>query len=157
MPADETHEVEPLYQEVDRHHLMAFMDLICDSEYDPFAMYEAYCRLWERKRADEGEVYFILKQPIQMYNEVHRQETIAKAKEPADAMIFHWMADIYLHARYHEGIPFAESVRLVPPRWLYAHYSPLHETSIRNGWEKAAAICANATPEKSPNKSEKSC
>ena len=152
-----TGEVDELFQEVDRRHLMCFVDLICDSEYDPFAMFEAYSRLWERKRADEGEEYFILKQPTQMCNEVHRQETIPKATEPADAMVFHWMVDIYLYARYAQGIPFVQSVRQVPPRWLYAHYSPLHETSIRNGWEKAAAICANATPEKSPNKSEKSC
>ena len=133
--------VDEIYREADRCHLMQFVELICASEYDPFAMFEAYSRLWERKRADEGEVYFILKQPIQMFNEVHRQESIPKCKEKADVMIFHWMADIYLFARYYSDLSFEQSVCMVPPKWLYAHYSPLHETSLRNGWEKAVAIC----------------
>ena len=138
--------VDEMYQEVDRRHLMQFVDLVCESEYDPFAMFEAYSRLWERRRADEGEVYFIFKQAVQMYNEVHRQETIPKSAHKADAVVFHWMVDIYLYALYQAGIFFEQSVRMVPPRWLYAHYSPLHETSVRNGWDKAVAVCAHSDP-----------
>ena len=132
--------VDKMYQEVDRCHLMQFVELICTSEYDPFEMFEAYCRLWERKRADEGEVYFILKQPIQMFNEIHRKETIPKSTQKADIIIFHWIADIYLFARYEKELFFEQSIRIVPIRWLYEHYSPLHETSLRNAWDKAVAI-----------------
>ena len=135
--------VDEIYRDADRCHLMQFVELICESEYDSFVMFEVYCRLWERKRADEGEVYFILKQPIQMFNEVLRQETIPKCEEKADVMIFHWMADIYLYAHYNFNLSFEQAVYKVSPRWLYAHYSPLHETSLQNGWEKAVSICTN--------------
>ena len=29
----------------------------------------------------------------------------------------------------------------VSPEWLYNHYSPLHETSLGNAWEKASCAC----------------
>ena len=133
--------VDEMYQDVDRQHLMLLVDLICDSKYDPFAMFETYSQLWERKRADEGEVYFILKQPIHMYHEVHRQATIPEKAESSDTVIFHWMADVYLYALYHKGVHFSQSVSMVPPKWLYTHYSPMHETSLGNAWEKAVVSC----------------
>ena len=92
-------------------------------------------------------MYFILKQPIQMFNEVHRQSCIPEKKESFDNIIFHWMVDIYLYALYQKQIFFSQSVRMIPPKWLYAHYCPLHETSIANAWEKAELAVQKQTAE----------
>lgn len=51
--------------------------------------------------------------------------------------ILHWMAELYVYTRYEKGLSFQEMMKMVSPEWLYTHYSPLHETSLKNAWEKA--------------------
>ncbi len=103
-------------------------------------MIAAYAGREERRKADAGCANHILIQPIAMFRRILEDGTIPKGEE-ADRGILHWMADLYLYGRYEEGHTFSEMVRVVPPGWLYTHFSPLHETSISNGWRKAWGKC----------------
>ena len=59
----------------------------------------------------------------------------------ADHIILHWMAELYIYVRYEKGLSFREMINSVSLEWLYNHYSPLHETSLGNAWEKASCAC----------------
>ena len=126
-----------LIREVDRRHVIQLFDLFADSKYDPFDLIEAYSRTDSRIRADEGSEYHVLKQPINVFNEILRENSIKAAEIDVDQIILHWMAELYIFVRYEKGITFREMLNIVSPKWLYNHYSPLHETSLGNAWEKA--------------------
>ena len=127
-----------LIREVDRRHVIQLFDLFADSKYDPFDLIEAYSRTDSRIRADEGSEYHVLKQPINVFNEILRENSIKAAEIDVDQIILHWMAELYIFVRYEKGITFREMLNIVSPKWLYNHYSPLHETSLGNAWEKAS-------------------
>lgn len=127
--------VDEVIKDVDYRHVIQLFDLICASHSDPFVMTEMYCRMKERQHADNGDEYFILLQPIQI---LHRIENVAPqtAASEVDPVIFHWIAQMYLFALYSLGLTFRLASEEASPRWLYEHYSPLHETSLANAWEK---------------------
>lgn len=129
---------DDLIREVDRRHVILLFDLFADSKYDPFDLIEAYSRTYSRIRADEGSEYHILKQPINVFNDILRENNFKETENDADHIILHWMAELYVFVRYEKGLSFREIVENVSPQWLYNHYSPLHETSLGNAWEKAS-------------------
>lgn len=62
-------------------------------------------------------------------------------QKEADQIILHWLAELYVYTHYEKGLSFREMMKMVSPEWLYTHFSPLHETSLKNAWEKAVYIC----------------
>ena len=46
-------------------------------------------------------------------------------------------ADFYIYGLYERDKTFGAAVAEISPRWLYDHFSPLHETSMANAWDKA--------------------
>lgn len=127
-----------LIREADRRHVRQLFDLFAISEYDVFELITAYSTTDSRVRADAGSEYFILKQPVNILNEILRGRPIQKAVHNVDRIILHWMAEMYIFARYEKNLSFREMMLQVPPEWLYAHYSPLHEATMENAWEKAS-------------------
>ena len=67
---------------------------------------------------------------------IHEKPIILKRRK-YDPVIVDWMAEIYSYAVEEQDVTFEDAVNAVSPEWLYNHYSPLHETSIQNGWCKA--------------------
>ena len=61
---------DDLIREVDRRHVIQLFDLFADSKYDSFDLIKAYSRTYSRIRADEGSEYHILKQPINVFNDI---------------------------------------------------------------------------------------
>ena len=127
-----------LIREVDRRHVIQLFDLFADSKFDPFDLIEAYSRTYSRIRADEGSEYHVLKQPINVFNDIVRENNLKETENEVDHIIMHWMAELYVFVRYEKGLSFREILDVVSPEWLYNHYSPLHETSLGNAWEKAS-------------------
>ena len=117
---------DDLIREVDRRHVIQLFDLFADSKYDPFDLIQAYSTTNSRARADEGSEYHNSPKP---------------AEGDADHIILHWMAELYIYVRYEKELSFREMINSVSPEWLYNHYSPLHETSLGNAWEKASCAC----------------
>lgn len=132
---------DDLIREVDRRHVTQLFDLFAESKYDPFDLIEAYSRTYSRIRADEGSEYHVLKQPINVFNDILRENHLEVNENDFDQIILHWMAELYVFVRYEKGLSFREMVNTVSPEWLYTHYSPLHETSLVNAWEKASSNC----------------
>ena len=132
---------DELIREVDRRHIIQLFDLFADSPYNALDLIEAYSRTDSRIRADAGSEYHVLKQPINVYNDILRENHLEITKREEDQIILHWMADLYVHTHYEKGLSFLEMMKDVSPVWLYTHYSPLHETSLKNAWVKAVCIC----------------
>ena len=132
---------DDLIREVDRRHVIQLFDLFADSKYDPFDLIQAYSTTNSRARADGGSEYHVLKQPINVFNDILRENSPKPAEGDADHIILHWMAELYIYVRYEKGLSFREMINSVSPEWLYNHYSPLHETSLGNAWEKASCAC----------------
>lgn len=132
---------DDLIREVDRRHVIQLFDLFADSKYNPFDLIEAYSRTFSRIRADEGSEYHVLKQPINVFNDILRENHLKVSENGLDKIILHWMAELYVFVRYEKGLSFREMVNAVSPEWLYMHYAPLHETSLGNAWEKASCNC----------------
>ena len=99
------------------------------------------CRTCGRLGSDLGSEYHILKQPINVYNDILRENHLEITESEGDQIILHWMAELYAYTRYEKELSFQEMMKMVSPEWLYTHYSPLHETSLKNAWEKAVYIC----------------
>ncbi len=78
-------------------------------------------------------------QPTVLFNDILMEGTIPPKKTEADSVVLHWLADFYLYGYYERGESFEQSMKMVSPSWLYAHYSPLHEISLANAWDKARA------------------
>ena len=131
---------DELIREADRRHVIQLFDLFAESPYDALVLIEAYSRTYSRIRADEGSEYHVLKQPINVYNDILRENHLEITESEDDQIILHWMAELYVYTRYEKELSFQEMMKMVSPEWLYAHYSPLHETSLKNAWEKAAYI-----------------
>ena len=129
---------DDLIREVDRRHVIQLFDLFADSKYDSFDLIKAYSRTYSRIRAHEGSEYHILKQPINVFNDILRENNFKEIEYAVDHLILHWMAELYVFVRYEKGLSFREILDVVSPEWLYNHYSPLHETSLGNAWEKAS-------------------
>ena len=132
---------DDLIREVDRRHLIQLFDLFADSKYDPFDLIQAYSTTNSRARADGGSEYHVLKQPINVFNDILRENSPKPAEGDADHIILHWMAELYIYVRYEKGLSFREMINSVSLEWLYNHYSPQHETSLGNAWEKASCAC----------------
>lgn len=132
---------DDLIREVDRRHVIQLFDLFAESPYDALVLIEAYSRTYSRIRADEGSEYHVLKQPINVYNDILRENHLEITESDDDQIILHWMAELYVYTRYEKELSFQEMMKMVSPEWLYTHYSPLHETSLKNAWEKAVYIC----------------
>ena len=81
-----------LIREVDRRHVIQLFDLFADSKFDPFDLIEAYSRTYSRIRADEGSEYHVLKQPINVFNDIVRENNLKKTENEVDHIIMHWMA-----------------------------------------------------------------
>ena len=131
---------DDLIREVDRRHVIQLFDLFAESPYDALDLIEAYSRTYSRIRADEGSEYHVLKQPINVYNDILRENHLEITESEDDQIILHWMAELYVYTRYEKGLSFREMIKTVSPEWLYKHFSPLHETSLKNAWEKAVYI-----------------
>ena len=130
-----------LIREADRRHVIQLFDLFAESPYDALILIEAYSRTYSRIRADEGSEYHVLKQPINVYNDILRENHLEITESEDDQIILHWMAELYVYTRYEKELSFQEMMKMVSPEWLYTHYSPLHETSLKNAWVKAVCIC----------------
>jgi hypothetical protein len=133
---------DDLIREVDRRHVIQLFDLFADSKYDSFDLIRAYSTTSSRDRADEGSEYHVLKQPINVFNDILRENNLKVTEKEVDSIILHWMAELYVYVLYEKGLSFREILNRVSPEWLYNHYSPLHETSLGNAWQKASCICA---------------
>ena len=131
------------YRDFDRIHVLQLFDLIAESEYDAFAMIEGYASTKCRKRADEGEPYYVFRQATNQFNDILMEGDIPSKKMDVDPVVLHWLADFYLYGFYEKDLSFEQSMDRINPNWLYNHYSPLHETSIANAWDKASS-CAKA-------------
>ena len=129
---------DDLIREVDRRHVIQLFDLFADSKFDPFDLIEAYSRTYSRIRADEGSEYHVLKQPINVFNDIVLENNLKETENEVVHIIMHWMAELYVFVRYEKGLSFREILDVVSPVWLYNHYFPLHETSLGNAWEKAS-------------------
>lgn len=132
---------DELIREVDRRHVIQLFDLFADSPYKALDLIEAYSRTDSRIRADAGSEYHVLKQPINVYNDILRENNLEITQKEADQIILHWLAELYVYTHYEKGLSFREMMKMVSPEWLYTHFSPLHETSLKNAWEKAVYIC----------------
>ena len=64
---------DELIREVDRRHVIQLFDLFADSPYNALDLIEAYSRTDSRIRADAGSEYHVLKQPINVYNDIHTE------------------------------------------------------------------------------------
>ena len=84
---------DDLIREVDRRHVIQLFDLFADSKFDPFDLIEAYSRTYSRIRADEGSEYHVLKQPINVFNDIVRENNLKKTENEVDHIIMHWMAE----------------------------------------------------------------
>ena len=83
---------DDLIREVDRRHMIQLFDLFADSKYNPFDLIEAYSRTFSRIRADEGSEYHVLKQPINVFNDILRENHLKVSENGLDKIILHWMA-----------------------------------------------------------------
>ena len=131
---------DDLIREADRRHVIQLFDLFAESPYDALVLIEEYSRTYSRIRADEGSEYHVLKQPINVYNDILRENHLEITESEDDQIILHWMAELYVYTRYEKELSFQEMMKMVSPEWLYTHYSPLNETSLKNAWEKAVYI-----------------
>ena len=66
---------DDLIREVDRRHVIQLFDLFADSKYDPFDLIQAYSTTNSRARADGGSEYHVLKQPINVFNDILRENS----------------------------------------------------------------------------------
>ena len=121
---------------IDHYHIVQLFKLFYHSEFDLFELITKYSVLHSRKLADEGHWYYIFLQPTQSLHEIERMKPCLKRRK-YDPVIVDWMAEIYSYAVEEQDVTFEDAVNAVSPEWLYNHYSPLHETSIQNGWCKA--------------------
>ncbi len=131
---------DDIIKNTDRLHVIRLFDMIADSGFDVFEMIRRYSRVKTRVMADEGKEYFILRQPVNSINDVLMEGNVHKSDLEIDKMILHWMADLYIYAIYEMDMTFAEAVKVADPEWLYVHYSPLHEGSMGNCWDKIVKI-----------------
>ena len=131
---------DDIIKNTDRLHVLRLFDMIADSDYDTFEMIRRYSKVKTRVMADTGEEYFILRQPVNSVNDVLMEGAVPRSDAETDKGILHWMADVYIHALYELDMTFAQAVEMADPEWLYTHFSPLHEASISNCWDKIKLI-----------------
>lgn len=127
---------DDIIKSTDRLHVVRLFDMIADSGLDAFEMIRRYSNVKTRVMADAGEEYFILRQPVNSINDVLVEGEVPESGEEIDKMILHWMADVYIYAIYEKDMTFSQAVKIADPRWLYDHYSPLHEAGLSNCWDK---------------------
>ena len=97
-----------LIREADRRHVIQLFDLFAESPYDALILIEAYSRTYSRIRADEGSEYHILKQPINLYNDILRENHLEITESEDDQIILHWMAELYVYTRYEKELYIPE-------------------------------------------------
>lgn len=73
-----------LIREADRRHVIQLFELFSESPYDALDLIEAYSRTYSRIRADEGSEYHVLKQPINVYNDILRENYLEKTESEED-------------------------------------------------------------------------
>lgn len=115
--------------------------LIARNCEDAFAVIVDYMNGEYRKRMDEGNPLYLNKTPKQILGSMGIQiQEYEKISDTYDEFILEWMADIYTYMQWTYSIASADIVRKIQPRDLYDKYSPLHETSLKNGVEKLKNI-----------------
>ena len=104
---------DELIREVDRRHIIQLFDLFADSPYNALDLIEAYSRTDSRIRADAGSEYHVLKQPINVYNDILRENNLEITQKEADQIILHWLAELYVYTHYEKGLSFREMMKMV--------------------------------------------
>ena len=83
------------YRDFDRIHVLQLFDLIAESEYDAFAMIEEYASTKCRKRADEGEPYYVFRQATNQFNDILMEGDIPSKKMDVVRVLWIWLVILY--------------------------------------------------------------
>lgn len=135
-PAYDSEYLESMKRKI--RYLFKLIARNCD---DVFGTIEKYMRSTYREYMDMGNPLYLNKTPKQILGSMDIQADVhAEISEKYDEFILEWMADIYTYLQWKFGLWSADIVEKIPPKDLYRKYTPLHETSLKNGAWKLKEI-----------------
>jgi hypothetical protein len=115
--------------------------LIARNCMDVFGVITLYMECDYRRYMDMGNPMYLNKTPKQILGSLNISVDLnADMSEAYDEFILEWMSDMYTYMQWKYGMESKVLVKAIGPEDLYGKYSPLHETSIKNGAQKLKKI-----------------
>lgn len=120
----------------ERQILRVLLDSCYHDGYDLFSTLEKFCVTDAAQMISEFRSSGYFYSVGRIIQDIERTYGLKRAEESQDIVIFHWIIDMYLTARFELGMSYFNICKKYPPEVLYAKFSPLHETSESNALSK---------------------
>lgn len=108
----------------------------CIGKYDPFIVISAFCASDYAHMICQNNHNGYFYGEGTFLNDLHRMGLLVSRGLDWDIVIFHWIIDVYLTARYELGMSYKDIACIYPVQCVYNVFNPLHETSEFNALHK---------------------